>query len=486
MGMIEKLSSLLKRGELSSKELTKKYLDAIKGDNPTLNAYVNVTEEEALSRAQKADEILHSAGDKASPLTGIPMGLKDNICTRGIKTTCCSEMLRNHTPIYDATVWQRLKSQGAVLLGKTNMDEFAMGSSGDTSCFKGAKNPFDTARSTGGSSSGSAAAVAGNLAVYTLGSDTGGSVRQPASFCGAVGLKPTYGAVSRNGLVAFASSLDQIGPMAMSVEDVSLVFDAIGGYDPMDSTSKKDYTPNTYKELKKDIKGKRLAVVREFYDDVTQEVAEAVKASLKIFENLGADIEIISVPSVHFSLPAYYILACAEASSNLARYDGARYGFRTKSEFDSINEMMTKSRSEAFGEEVKRRIMLGTYVLSHGYYDEYYKKAQMLRHSVIKGFEKVFEKFDAIVTPTSPTTAFKRGALLTDPTQAYKADICTVPANIAGLPAVSLPCGYDKKGLPIGLQIIGNKFCDAQVLSLAYNFQQTAEVAKTTDMGVSL
>ena len=486
MGMIEKLSSLLKRGELSSKELTNKYLDALERDNSTLGAYVNVTRKEAVSLAEKADEILRRNPSEASVLTGIPMGLKDNISTKGIETTCCSKMLRGYIPVYDATVWQRLRAKGAVLLGKTNMDEFAMGSSGDTSCFSPAVNPFDISRSTGGSSSGSAAAVAGNLAVYTLGSDTGGSVRQPASFCGAVGLKPTYGAVSRSGLVAFASGLDQIGPMAMSVEDVSLVFDAIGGHDPMDSTTKVGFRPDTYSKLKEEVKGRRIAVVREFYEGVSEEVSQMVEASLRVFRNLGADIEYISIPQVHFALPAYYILACAEASSNLARYDGVRYGYKTQSGYESINEMMSKSRSEAFGEEVKRRILLGTYVLSHGFYDAYYKKAQMLRASVTDAFAHVFKKYDAIVTPSSPTTAFKRGTLLKDPTEAYRADMCTVPVNIAGLPAVSLPCGYDKKGLPVGLQIIGDKFREDIVLGLAYNFQQEAKVKKVTDWGVSL
>lgn len=486
MGMIEKLSSLLKRGELSSKELTTKYLDAIERDNSTLSAFVNVTREAAILQAEKADELLKQKCAEASPLTGIPMGLKDNISTRGIKTTCCSKMLKDYTPIYDATAWQRLKTQGAVLLGKTNMDEFAMGSSGDTSCFPPSVNPFDINRSTGGSSSGSAAAVAGNLAVYTLGSDTGGSVRQPASFCGVVGLKPTYGAVSRNGLIAFASSLDQIGPMAMSVEDVAIVFDAIGGHDPMDSTSKTGYTPDTYSKLKCDITGKKIAVVREFYEGVSPEITQMVENSLKVFEDMGADIEYISIPQVHFALPAYYILACAEASSNLARYDGVRYGFAQQEGYDSINDMMSQCRSQAFGEEVKRRIMLGTYVLSHGYYDAYYKKAQMLRQSVTKAFEDVFERFDAIVTPSSPTTAFKRGTLLKDPTEAYKADMCTVPINIAGLPGVSLPCGYDQKGLPIGLQIIAGKFREDTLLNLAYRFQEDTGVRRNTDWGVSL
>lgn len=486
MGKIETLSSLLRRGELSAKELTQKFIDAIERDNPTLNAYVNVTRQQALSQAENADKILRDNSEKASLLAGIPMGLKDNISTRGIDTTCCSKMLKGYTPIYDATAWQRLRDCGAVLLGKTNMDEFAMGSSGDTSCFPPAVNPFDTIRSTGGSSSGSAAAVAGNLAVYALGSDTGGSVRQPASFCGVVGLKPTYGAVSRNGLIAFASSLDQIGPMAMSVEDVAIVFDAIGGHDPMDSTSKVGYTPDTYSKLKCDITGKKIAVVREFYEGVSPEITQMIENSIKVFEYMGADIEYVSIPQVHFALPAYYILACAEASSNLSRYDGVRYGYKTPSEYDSINEMMSKSRSEAFGEEVKRRIMFGTYVLSHGYYDAYYKKAQMLRHSVTHAFEKVFEKFEAIITPSSPTTAFKRGTLLKDPTEAYRADMCTVPVNIAGLPAVSVPCGYSEKGLPVGMQIIAGKFREDILLNLAYRFQEEVRVCKETDWGVSL
>lgn len=485
MGRIDYLHKLLVKREISATELTTKYLEKIERDNATLGAYVNVTKEQAYKAAKEADKAF-SSGENCSMLAGIPMALKDNISTRNIETTCCSKMLKGYKPLYDATSWYRLKKKGAVLLGKTNMDEFAMGSSCETSCFGPARNPYDINRSTGGSSGGSAGAVAGNLAVYTLGSDTGGSVRQPASFCGVVGLKPTYGAVSRQGLIAFASSLDQIGPMGKTVEDVSLVFDAIAGEDPLDSTCNKKYVSNTYSNLNNEIKGKTLAIVREFSEGVSDEVAQAIDKAVKTFEDMGVNIVYLDIPQVHYALPSYYILACAEASSNLARYDGIRYGYRTSESFESVNEMMMKSRSEAFGDEVKRRILLGTYVLSQGYYDAYYKKAQTLRKGLCDAFEKAFTKCDAIITPTAPTTAFRLGTKSEDPVESYKADICTVPANIAGLPAVSLCCGYSHHNLPVGMQLIGKRFDEKTILNFAYKFQQATDFACNTDWGVKL
>ena len=485
MGRICELQKLLQKRELSSRELTELYLDAIRRDNSALGAFVNVTEEQALCAADKADKRLKEHGNE-NILEGIPMALKDNISTRGIETTCCSKMLASYKPLYDATVYAKLRAKGAVLLGKTNMDEFGMGSSCEHSCFFKAHNPHDLCRSTGGSSGGSAAAVAGGLVPYALGSDTGGSVRQPASFCGIVGLKPTYSAVSRYGLVAFASSLDQIGPMASCVEDVSLVFDAIAGFDPLDSTTSKDFKGNTTAKLKNNIKGKTLAVVKEFFEGISEDVKASVEKALATFESMGAKVVYCSMPELSYSLPAYYILACAEASSNLARYDGVRFGNRTNMTYDSIADMMCKSRSEFLGEEVKRRIMLGSFVLSHGYYDAYYKKAQLYRQNVKAAFDKIFEKCDAIITPTSPTTAFKLDRVTRSSVEDYQADICTVSVNIASLPAVSLCCGFGGDNMPVGMQIIGNRFCEDTILNLAYTFEQNTDFNKKTDWGVKL
>ena len=484
MGRIQYLHRLLENRQMSSRELTQSYLNAIERDNPALGAYVNVTREQALCAADNADK-KYKENINTDILEGIPMALKDNISTRGIDTTCCSKMLLGYKPLYDATVWHRLQKRGAVLLGKTNMDEFAMGSSGEHSCFGKTANPWDTTRSTGGSSSGSAAAVAGKLAVYSLGSDTGGSVRQPASFCGIVGLKPTYSAVSRNGLVAFASSLDQIGVIGSDAEDVSLVFDSIAGHDPLDSTSCKDYAPNTFSTLRNDIKGKTVAVVKEFFEDVSEAVKNEIQKAISTFEKLGVNVIYCSMPKLSYALPAYYILACAEASSNLARYDGVRFGNKTCESFDSIQDMMCKSRSEGFGDEVKRRIMMGSFVLSHGYYDAYYKKAQGLRGALTSAFAKVFEKCDAIITPTAPTTAFKINRAIDSPVEDYRADICTVSVNIASLPAVSVCCGYSE-GLPVGMQIIGDRFREDIILNLACVFSDNTDFNKQTDWGVRL
>ena len=466
---IKATGKLLSSKQISCEELTKQYLASIEKENQVLNAYVKVTEEQALATAKKVDEKI-MRGESLLPLEGIPMSLKDNISTKGIETTCCSKILQGYTPIYNATVWDLLQNQNAVLLGKTNMDEFAMGSSSETSCFGGSFNPHNPNHVAGGSSGGAASCVSGNIAVFGLGSDTGGSIRQPASFCGVVGLKPTYGTVSRYGLIAYASSFDQIGPITTSVEDAALVFDAIAQHDPMDSTSqgKKE---SASASLTKEIKGMKIGIVKEYFEGINEDVRTAMEKSIETYRQLGAEIVECSIPEIKYGLPVYYILACAEASSNLGRYDGIRYGYKVP-HYEDINEMICKTRSEGFGAEVKRRIILGTYVLSSGYYDAYYKKAQQVRTLVMNEFNKAFKKYDIIVTPVSPTTAFKLGERLTNPMEMYLADICTVSVNIAGLPGMSIPCGVDSQGLPIGMQLIGNKFCEETIIKAAYAYEQ--------------
>ena len=469
---ISELAIKLRNREISAVELTKAYIDAIEKLNPTLNAYVHLTFDIALKAAEQADQMLKE-GD-APPLCGIPMALKDNICTDGLPTTCCSKILKGFMPYYDAAVWEKLKKQGAVLLGKTNMDEFAMGSTSETSCYGAPLNPRNTDYVTGGSSGGSAAAVCANLAVYSLGSDTGGSIRQPASFCGVVGLKPTYGAVSRYGLIAYGSSLDQIGPLTNSVKDAAIVFDAIKGGDKRDQTSVDyDYGAPLAECLDRDVKGMRIGVAEEFFDGINPEIKSKIEEALNLFEKNGAKIENIRFPALKIALPVYYIIACAEASSNLGRYDGIRYGYRTSS-YTSIDDMIVKTRSEGFGDEVKRRIMLGTYVLSSGYYDAYYKKACLIREEINREFDAVFEKCDVLVAPTAPNTAFPLNYRGASPVEMYLSDICTVPVNIAGVPAISIPCGADAKGLPIGMQIIGKRFDEATVLQAAHFYEQCA------------
>lgn len=485
MGYIEKIQSMLQNGEISCVELTEKYLQAIEEANGELNAYVTVTPEVALEQAKQVDEKI-KRGEKLLPLEGVPMTLKDNISTNGIETTCCSKILKGYKPIYDAKVWEILKKNNAILLGKTNMDEFAMGSSCETSCFGGATNPFNTDHVAGGSSGGVASAVGGDIAAFGLGSDTGGSIRQPASFCGIVGLKPTYGAVSRYGLVAYASSLDQIGPITKTVEDASLVYDVISEYDENDSTCEGRQGEPTYDTLNNDIKGMKIGIAREYLEGVREDVKEAVLEAAKKYEEMGAEIVYFDLPALKFALPVYYILACAEASSNLGRYDGIRYGYKTE-HYEGIHDMICKTRSEGFGEEVKRRILLGTYVLSAGYYDAYYKKAQNLRGTIIKAFDDAFKNVDVILAPTVPMTAFKSGEATSDPVETYLTDICTVPINIAGLPSVSVPCGFNKKGMPIGMQIIGDKFKEGKILNVAYKYEQAyPENFKDTKWGVKL
>lgn len=472
--VISTLSQMLKNKEISSVELTEKYISAIETDNKKYNAYVSETFDKAMEQAKSADEMI-AKGD-ATPLTGIPMTLKDNICSDGDLTTCASKILDGFRPYYDATVWTKLKTRGAVMLGKTNMDEFAMGSTSETSCYGAPLNPRNREHVTGGSSGGGASAVCANLAAYALGSDTGGSVRQPASFCGIVGLKPTYGAVSRYGLIAYGSSLDQIGVLANSVKDTATVFDAISGVDANDQTSVDFDFGNISETLgQKDIKGLKIGVAKEYFDGINDEIKAAIDGAVKFFEENGAQIIDISLPVLKQALPVYYIIACAEASSNLGRYDGIRYGYRTES-FNDVEEMILKTRTEGFGDEVKRRIMLGTYVLSSGYYDAYYKKACLLRENLIADFEEIFTDCDILIAPTAPNTAFPLHFSGASPVDMYLSDIATVPINITGVPAISVPVKNDSNGLPIGMQLIGKKFSEKTILDAAYFYEKNADI----------
>jgi len=454
-------------------ELTKATLERIHQIEHRVHALVTVTDELALSQAEKADELM--AKGNTSPLTGIPMLIKDNMCTKGIRTTCSSRMLENFVPPYNATVVEKLNECGAVFVGKTNMDEFAMGSSTENSAFFPTHNPWNLSCVPGGSSGGSAAAVAASEAIYALGSDTGGSIRQPAGFCNVTGLKPTYGRVSRYGLVAFASSLDQIGPLTQDVTDCALVMNAIAGHDPRDSTSVPHPTPDYTRCLNADLNGLRLGIPREYFVEGMQaEVAEALKVAISKLEELGATVDWeVSLPSTPYALAVYYIIAPSEASANLARYDGVKYGFSYQ-DADSMWEAMEKTRQYGFGAEVKRRIMLGTYALSAGYYDAYYLKAQKVRTLIRREFDQAFEKFDALITPTSPTVPFKIGEKVDDPLQMYLSDVCTLPINIAGVPAISIPAGF-ADGLPIGMQIIGKPFSEETLLKIAHAYQQATD-----------
>lgn len=474
---VHELQEKLRNKELTVKEITKAYVDRINEKEKDVQAFVTTLPEEA---ENKAEEIQKKIDNKEieGEFAGIPIGIKDNICTKGIKTTCSSKMLENFVSPYDATVMEKINSENLINLGKLNMDEFAMGGSTEHSYFKITKNPWDLSKVPGGSSGGSAAAVAANLVPWALGSDTGGSIRQPASFCGVVGLKPTYGLVSRYGLVAFASSLDQIGPITKDVRDSALLLNIIAGHDKKDTTSvnreKIDYT----KCLKNDVKGLKIGVPKEFFGEgINSEVKETLQKSIEKYKELGAEIEEFSLDIAKYSLAAYYIIACAEASSNLGRFDGIRYTYRT-GEFKNLKELYKKSRSEAFGPEVKRRIILGTYVLSSGYYDAYYKKAQQVRTLVMNKFSKAFEKYDVILTPTSPTVAFGIGTKSENPLEMYLSDICTVSVNIAGLPAISIPCGVNSEKMPIGMQLIGNKFEEEKILNAAYTLEQAVEFRK--------
>lgn len=483
--IIAPLSEMLSKKEISSVELTEKYISAIEKDNKKYNAYVSTTFDKAVENAKAADEMI-SKGN-ATALTGIPMTLKDNICSDGDLTTCASKILTGFRPYYDATVWSKLKSQGAVMLGKTNMDEFAMGSTSETSVYGAPLNPRNVNHVTGGSSGGGAAAVCSNLAPYALGSDTGGSVRQPASFCGIVGLKPTYGAVSRYGLIAYGSSLDQIGVMANSVKDTAVVFDAISGVDPHDQTSVDFDFGNIAESLEGvDVKGLKIGIAKEYFDGINSEIKDAIDSAVKFFEDNGAEIIDISLPVLQQALPVYYIIACAEASSNLGRYDGIRYGYRPES-FNDVEEMILKTRTEGFGDEVKRRIMLGTYVLSSGYYDAYYKKACLLRENLIADFDEIFNTCDILIAPTAPNTAFPLNYKGASPVDMYLSDIATVPVNITGVPAISVPIKNDSNGLPIGMQIIGKKFSEKTIMQAAYFYEKNADVqVENFDGGVML
>jgi len=464
---------LLKTRQVSSVELTQACLERIHQVEPEVRALVTITDELALSQARKADELM--ATGNTSPLTGIPVVIKDNMCTKGIPTTCSSRMLENFVPPYDATVVEKLNGCGVVVIGKSNMDEFAMGSSTEHSALFPTHNPWDLSRVPGGSSGGSAAAVATGETIYALGSDTGGSIRQPAGFCGITGLKPTYGRVSRYGLVAFASSLDQIGPLTQDVTDCALVLNVIAGYDARDSTSVPYPTPDYTQCLTTDLKGLRLGIPKEYFvEGMQKEVEIAIKAAIGKLEELGATIDYeVSLPHTPYALAAYYIIAPSEASANLARYDGVKYGF-SYLETDSMWEALEKTRQYGFGAEVKRRIMLGTYALSAGYYDAWYLKAQKVRTLIRQEFDQAFDKFDALVTPTSPTVPFKIGEKIDDPLQMYLSDVCTLPINIAGVPAISIPAGF-ANGLPIGMQIIGKPFSEETILKIAHAYQQSTE-----------
>ncbi|MCI8636331.1 MAG: Asp-tRNA(Asn)/Glu-tRNA(Gln) amidotransferase subunit GatA [Clostridia bacterium] len=468
---VHELQEKLKNKEITILDITKAYTDRINEKEKDVQAFVTPLVEEALKQAKTIQEKIDN-GEIKGDFAGIPIGIKDNICTKGIKTTCSSKMLENFIAPYNATVVEKLEEENTINLGKLNMDEFAMGSSTEYSYFKKTKNPWNLNKVPGGSSGGSAAAVAARLVPWALGSDTGGSIRQPASFCGVVGLKPTYGLVSRYGLVAFASSLDQIGPITKDVKDSAMLLNLITGHDEKDTTSsnkeKVDYT----KALKNDVKGIKIGIPKEFFGEgINKEVKEALEKAIEKYKELGAEIEEFSLDIANYALAIYYIIACAEASSNLGRFDGIRYTYRTP-EFKNLREIYKKSRSEGFGPEVKRRIILGTYVLSSGYYDAYYKKAQKVRTLVVNEFNKAFEKYDVILTPTSPTVAFDIGSKSNNPLEMYLADICTVSVNVAGLPGISIPCGVDKEKMPIGMQLIGNKFCEETILNAAYTFEQ--------------
>jgi len=470
---IHEAHRLLKTKQLSSVELTKASLERIQQVEPKVHALVTITDELALRQAEKADELI-ATGD-THPLTGIPVVIKDNMCTKGTRTTCSSRMLENFVPPYDATVVEKLNDCGAVIIGKANMDEFAMGSSTENSALFATHNPWDLSRVPGGSSGGSATAVATDETTYALGSDTGGSIRQPAGFCSVTGLKPTYGRVSRYGLVAFASSLDQIGPLTRDVTDCALVLNAIAGYDTRDATSVPYPTPDYTQCLTTDLNGLRLGVPKEYFVKGMQaEVETAIRTAINKLEELGARVEWeVSLPHTPYALAAYYIIAPSEAMANLARYDGVKYGFSYR-ETDNMWEALEKTRQYGFGAEVKRRIMLGTYALSAGYYDAWYLKAQKVRTLIRQEFDQAFDKFDALVTPTSPTVPFKIGEKVDDPLQMYLSDVCTLPINIAGLPAISIPAGF-ADGLPIGMQIIGKPFSEETLLKIAYAYQQATD-----------
>lgn len=474
---LSEIAKDIKNKKVTIKEVLDSVYKRIEEVEFKVGAYITLTKNEAYKRAEELQEKLDN-GEDIGLLGGVPIAIKDNICTKNVKTTCASKMLENFEPIYNATVIEKLEDAGAIMIGKTNMDEFAMGSSTETSYFKKTANPWDIERVPGGSSGGSAACVSADMAYAALGSDTGGSIRQPASYCSVVGLKPTYGLISRYGLIAFASSLDQIGPFGKTVEDAAIMLNVIAGHDKKDTTSadleKKDYT----KSLVNDVKGIKIGVPGSFVNDgINKDVKEAYDNSVNTLKELGAEIVDVKLEYAKYSLATYYIIATAEASSNLGRYDGIRYGHRAK-EFSDLIDLYTKSRTEGFGDEVKRRIMLGTYVLSSGYYDAYYKRAQQVRTLIVEDFKKTFESCDAIMIPTAPNTSFKMGEHSTNPLEMYLEDIFTVPVNIAGLPAISIPGGFASNGMPIGLQFITKAFDEEKLLQIAYTYEQNTEFSK--------
>lgn len=472
---IESLRSMLDQKEISAPELTEGYLARIQKYDDTIKSYITITSERAMADAKAAQKKI-DAGN-AGLLCGIPLAIKDNICTDGIRTTCASKMLEDFIPPYNATVMEKLIAQNIVMLGKTSMDEFAMGGSTQTSAFAKTRNPFQTECVPGGSSGGSAACVSASLAAAALGSDTGGSIRQPAAFCGVTGLKPTYGRVSRYGLVAFASSLDQIGPIAKNAKDCAWILGAIAGYDPHDGTVAKRAVDDYTAKIGKNIKGMKIAIPKEFYaDGIDAEVREAVMNAAKTYEAMGAELVECSMPSLKYAVAAYYLIASAEASSNLSRYDGIKYGHRSKVG-DTFNELICNSRGEGFGDEVKRRILLGNYALSSGYYDAYYGKALALKQRIAAEYADIFKTCDVILTPTTPSVAYPINENISDPVKMYQADICTVTVNIASLPAISTTCGYNSNGMPIGMSIVGKQFDEATILQAADAFERQFQPA---------
>lgn len=464
---VHELVEKIQKNELTSSQIVEAYVAKIEEKESDVGAFITSTLEDAKNKAKEIDK-----KEKKSKFAGIPIGIKDNICMTGVKTTCASKMLENFVSPYDATVIEKLNNEEIISLGKLNMDEFAMGSSTENSAMKVTHNPWNLNKVPGGSSGGSAAAVAADMVPWALGSDTGGSIREPASFCGVVGLKPTYGLVSRYGLVAFASSLDQIGPITKDVTDCAMLLNLIAGHDEKDSTSANNEKEDYVQALTGNVKGLKIGVPKEFFGEgINEEVKKALEESIEKYKEMGAIVEECSLDVAKYALATYYIIACAEASSNLGRFDGIRYGYRTKN-YTNLKELFRNSRSEGFGPEVKRRIILGTYVLSSGYYDAYYKKAQKVRTYVRKEFEKELSKYDVLLTPVAPTTAFDIGAKTSNPLEMYLADICTVSINIAGVPAISIPCSVDNGGMPIGMQLIGNRFDESKILNVAYAFEQ--------------
>lgn len=483
---IEAAHSAVQEGKTTATALAEAFYARIEKDDRQIGAFLTLSRDRALEQAARMDA-LAAKGEKLPPLGGVPVGIKDVMVTRGVRTTAGSKILGNYVPPYDCTAVARMQAAGAIVLGKLNCDEFAMGSSNENSAWHPVHNPRDLSRVPGGSSGGSAAAVAADMAVAALGSDTGGSIRQPASFCGVVGLMPTYGRVSRYGLIAFASSLDHIGPLTKTVKDAAIVLGVIAGRDPMDSTSADVPVPDYVAELEKPVRGLRLGVAREYFGEgLDAEVRNAVEAAIQKLAEMGCEIVQVSLPHTQYAIPTYYIVATAEASSNLARYDGVRYGYRAR-DARTLSEMYRRSRDEGFGAEVKRRIMLGTYALSAGYYDAYYLKAQKVRTLLARDFEEAFKKVDAILTPTSPTVAFKLGEKVEDPLAMYLADIYTVTADLAGIPGISVPCGQTKERLPIGLQILGKHFDEATILRLAHGYEQArAELRSAGQPGAAV